>query len=339
MEKILTIVVPSYNVEKYLRKNLDSMLDPQVLEDIEIIVVDDGSTKDRTPEIADEYANKYPDTVRVIHKENGGHGSAINVTMPIARGKYYCILDADDFMNTNTWVEYINRLKGVDADIVLHDYQVVNPEYEVIGKRVFPRLPKEQLLPLDNYLKKILRFGNLTHNRIITFLGTHTVVTKTQILRDNPFHVTEHHPYEDAEYSLYYTCHAKTFFYIPMVQRNYLVGTSTQSVNHVSKQRYYKHYEDIIHSLVNIYNNANLSPNYDLYAMRMIAHYLTGLVATYLSFDSPEKKQELMNFDSWLKETCPAVYRANRNVALAFLRLTKFSLYSLGAKIYNRTMM
>ena len=71
--KILTVTIPSYNAEKYLDKGIPTMLEQSILDDIEIIIVDDGST-DRTAEIADGYCRKYPDTIKVIHKENGGHG-------------------------------------------------------------------------------------------------------------------------------------------------------------------------------------------------------------------------------------------------------------------------
>ena len=76
MEKILTVVIPAYNVEKYLSDTLTSFLDDSVLEDIEVLVVDDGS-KDSTPQIAAEYVNRYPQTFRLVSKENGGHGPAV----------------------------------------------------------------------------------------------------------------------------------------------------------------------------------------------------------------------------------------------------------------------
>ena len=86
MEKILTITIPSYNVEKYLQQTLDSFIDDEILNDIEVLVVDDGS-KDRTATIGKAYEEKYPDTFRVISKENGGHGSTINRGIQEAKGK------------------------------------------------------------------------------------------------------------------------------------------------------------------------------------------------------------------------------------------------------------
>ena len=95
MEKTLSIVIPAYNVEKFLNNTLDSFVEDSVLADIEVLIVDDGS-KDKTAEIGNVYAQKYPNTFRVISKENGGHGSTINVGIREAVGKYFKVVDGDD---------------------------------------------------------------------------------------------------------------------------------------------------------------------------------------------------------------------------------------------------
>ena len=99
MGKILSITIPSYNVEKYIDKCVQSMLVDSILDDIEILIVNDGS-KDSTPEIAKGYVEKYPQTVRLIDKENGGHGSTINAGIREATGKYFKVVDGDDWLNT-----------------------------------------------------------------------------------------------------------------------------------------------------------------------------------------------------------------------------------------------
>ena len=103
MEKLLTVTVPAYNADRWLEYNLDSLLLPSCLDMLEVLVVDDGSV-DRTGEIADSYAARCPDTVRVIHKENGGHGSGVNTGIKEARGRYFKVVDADD------WVDQEKRL-------------------------------------------------------------------------------------------------------------------------------------------------------------------------------------------------------------------------------------
>ena len=112
MEKVLTITIPSYNVEKYLNQTLDSFIQEEILADIEVLIVDDGS-KDRTPLIGKEYEEKYPGTFRVISKENGGHGSTINRGILEARGRYFKVVDGDDWVNTGDFVKLVKPLRPV----------------------------------------------------------------------------------------------------------------------------------------------------------------------------------------------------------------------------------
>ena len=115
MEKILTVVVPTYNAEKYLRDNLESFEIPELMQDLEILIVNDGST-DHSLEIAREYAERYPDTYRVITKENGGHGSGINCGIEYALGTYFKVVDADDWVGREAFVSLVRTLKTSDAD-------------------------------------------------------------------------------------------------------------------------------------------------------------------------------------------------------------------------------
>ena len=96
MAPILTIVVPSYNSQDYLNRCVDSLLHPQHA-NVQVVIVNDGSS-DGTAEIADEYARIFPDQVEVVHKVNGGHGSAINAGLAVARGTYFKVVDSDDWL-------------------------------------------------------------------------------------------------------------------------------------------------------------------------------------------------------------------------------------------------
>ena len=119
--KILTIAVPVYNTEKYISRCLDSMLIDEVLDDIEIITINDGS-KDNSINILREYEKKYPNTVVVIDKENGGHGSGVNAGLKNATGKYYRVIDSDDWVNSKDFVTFVKNLKKDDADLVITNY-------------------------------------------------------------------------------------------------------------------------------------------------------------------------------------------------------------------------
>ena len=120
--KILSIAVPVYNTEKYLRRCVDSMLVSSILENIEIILVNDGS-KDGSINIMNEYKEKYPNTVVVIDKENGGHGSTINAALKVATGKYFRVLDSDDWFDSYNFEIFVNKLKDEDTDLVITNYK------------------------------------------------------------------------------------------------------------------------------------------------------------------------------------------------------------------------
>jgi len=135
MSKLLTITIPTYNVENYLGRCLDSLTyDESILDDLDIIVVNDGS-KDNSLKVAKEYEKKYS-CIRVIDKENGGHGSTINVGIKLAKGKYFRVIDSDDWVNIDEFKEYINTLKKLDQDIILTDFsrEFIYNSKQVISK-------------------------------------------------------------------------------------------------------------------------------------------------------------------------------------------------------------
>ncbi len=126
MEKILTIVIPTYNMQDYLRRCLDSLIVPEEqMKHLEVLVVNDGS-KDNSSAIAHEYQNKYPDTFRVIDKDNGHYGSCVNAALKIATGKYFRLVDADDWVNTSGLIKLIDLLSVHDEDAVFTKFSLHN---------------------------------------------------------------------------------------------------------------------------------------------------------------------------------------------------------------------
>ena len=118
MEKVLSLIIPTYNMEKYLKKCLDSLI-VENMDLLEVLVVNDGS-KDNSSKIAHEYEEKYPNTFRVIDKENGNYGSCINRGLAEAKGKYVKVLDADDCFDVNNFNKYLSFLQENDVDLVLN---------------------------------------------------------------------------------------------------------------------------------------------------------------------------------------------------------------------------
>ena len=154
MEKVLTVVIPSFNVEKYLRQTLESLRNEEILEDVEVLIVDDGST-DGTAKIGKEYEKRYPQTYRVISKTNGGHGSTINCGIEQSRGTFFKVVDGDDWVNTEALIEVVRRLKTCGADYVVTDYCEVNDKTKEQVRKQFPALDVCREIRFENAAEKV----------------------------------------------------------------------------------------------------------------------------------------------------------------------------------------
>ncbi len=126
----LSVIVPVYNVEKYLPKCVESLLHQDLLqEDYEIILVDDGSP-DRCGDICDEYASCFPN-IKVIHRANGGLSAARNSGIEVAQGDYIQFVDPDDYLEPNVLKTLVQKMGDDDLDVLRFNYQNVNEHYEV----------------------------------------------------------------------------------------------------------------------------------------------------------------------------------------------------------------
>ena len=140
--KLLSIAVPCYNSSAYMRKCIDSLLVGG--DEVEILIIDDGSTKDDTAKIADEYAARYPDIVRTIHQENKGHGGAVNTGISKADGLYFKVVDSDDWVNIDAYKKILELLDEVTRGPRTLDVLISNYVYEKEGakkKRVMRYAP------------------------------------------------------------------------------------------------------------------------------------------------------------------------------------------------------
>ena len=129
--KLLSFAVPCYNSEAYMEKCIESLLKGG--EEVEILIIDDGS-KDRTAEIADRYASQYPTIVKAIHKENGGHGSAVNTGIEHATGLYFKVVDSDDWVKEEVYKQILNKLHELTGGEKTLDMLISNFVYEKVGE-------------------------------------------------------------------------------------------------------------------------------------------------------------------------------------------------------------
>ena len=217
MSKILSICVPSYNMEQYLERCVDSMLVDEVLYKLEIIIVNDGS-KDGTLAIANDYKKRYPDSIVVIDKPNGHYGSCVNASLKVATGKYFRIVDADDWVDSDALVEFVNTLEKIDVDCVCTNYTVHNlQEDTVITKNI--DLPANVILDLNScsISKYCTRMHSLTYS--------------LSLLRAINYEQTEGVCYTDTEYVYLPLSRSKSMMFIDISLYQYYIGRDDQSMN------------------------------------------------------------------------------------------------------------
>lgn len=266
MQKVLTVLVPAYNVEKYLEKNISSMLEGEVQDQLEVLIVDDGST-DSTGEIADAYAKKYPHCIRVIHQPNRGHGGAINTGIREAKGRYFKVVDGDDWVNGIELGKYIRKLGKCHEDLILTDYTEV---YENTGKtRIFtlPLPSGKTLLPKD------MKYD--------VFILMHYYTLRTEILRQMPKKIDENCYYVDMQYIIYPLPFIKSIRYEKLDIYRYRLGRAGQSVSAEGFRKHYKENERMICSVFSYYNEVNIREM----AERMPDNYLLSYYMPLRIFD------------------------------------------------------
>ena len=131
--KLLSVAIPCYNSEAYMRHCIESLLEGG--DEVEILIVDDGSTKDNTALIADEYQEKYPGICKAIHQENGGHGEAVNTGLKNAGGIYFKVVDSDDWVDKDAYMEVLKTLREFVYGKETLDMLISNFVYEKQGAR------------------------------------------------------------------------------------------------------------------------------------------------------------------------------------------------------------
>lgn len=195
-------------------------------EDVEILLVDDGSTDD-TAEIADRLAAEHPTVIRVIHKENGGHGSAVNMGLANARGVYFKVLDSDDWLDREAFLKVLDVLhdfvqEGHGVDMLLANYV-----YEK------PSLHKHKAIRYDGVFpeRKVFGWNDVKRFKISQNILMHSVIYRTKLLRDCELQLPEHTFYVDNIFVYNPLPHVNTMYYLNVDLYRYFIGRDDQSVN------------------------------------------------------------------------------------------------------------
>lgn len=223
--KLLSIAIPCYNSENYMRKCVDSLLVGG--EDVEILIVDDGSAKDRTGEIADEYAAQYPTIVKAIHKENGGHGSAVNTGIANASGLYFKVVDSDDWVKEEAYLKILETLRELAGGAKALDMLISNFVYEKEGEKRKKVMNYRHILPEN----KVFTWADCHYFRKGHYILMHSVIFRTKLLKDCGLKLPEHTFYVDNIYVFEPLPYVKNMYYLDVNFYRYYIGREDQSVN------------------------------------------------------------------------------------------------------------
>ena len=309
MDKLITFAVPCYNSAAYMDHCVETLL--QGGDDIEIILVDDGSTKDDTPAICDRYAQQYPDIVRAIHQENGGHGEGVNQGIRNARGVYYKVVDSDDWVDVPALKKALDKLRQFVRDGKLVDMLVCNYVYEHVEDNTQRVMHYRNVFPRN----RVFGWEQIGRFRPSQYLLMHSVIYRTQLLRDCGLELPKHTFYVDNIFVYQPLPYVKSMYYMDLDLYRYFIGRADQSVNEsvmvgrVDQQlRVTKHMIDC----------QDLDALKDQKRLRAyMVHYLSVMMAVsdiFLLLDGSAeahaKKAELWQY---LKDhVTPGVYRAVR---------------------------
>ncbi len=228
-QKLITFGIPCYNSSAYMDHCIESILDGSDYSDeIQICIVDDGSTKDDTAQKADRWAERYPNIIKAIHQPNGGHGKAVLAGLEHADGIYYKVVDSDDWLDKKALTELLELLRGfiksdTRVDLVVSNYvyehQATNTQKVVDYTNC---LPQNELMGWD----RIGRFG------ISQYLLMHSLLYRTDVLRANGgLDMPAHTFYVDTIYAYVPLPRVKTLYYLNVDLYRYFIGRDDQSVN------------------------------------------------------------------------------------------------------------
>ena len=335
--KVLSVVVPCYNSEDYMERCIDSLLAGG--DEVEILIVDDGS-EDRTGEIADAYEKKYPDIVRAIHQENGGHGEAVNAGIRNATGLYFKVVDSDDWVDEESYKKILSTLDFLIRSTDTVDMLISNFVYEKQGVKRKKVMSYRSFFPEE----QVFGWNEVKHLRKGKYILMHSVIYRTKLLKDCGLELPKHTFYVDNLFVYQPLPHVKKMYYLDVNFYRYFIGRDDQSVN-----------EAVMISRIDQQLKVNklMIDAYDLYKIqnrklrKYMMYYLDILMAvsTIMLVRSGEEENLEKKKDLWqyLKKKDMRLYLTIRNgVTGAAMNLpgkggrqVSVALYKLAQKIYG----
>lgn len=312
MEKILTIIIPSYNISKYIESIMPHYLYEPLFKNVQLLFIDDGA-KDNTVELLEKYSSKYPDYISIIHKENGGHGSVINYGIKLVKTKYFKVIDGDDWVDPVELDRLCNYLHSCDSDLVVSDFMYEYSDRSSLSKGI-------------DHTKK---FEYKIHLHNATF--------KTSLWKDNSLKVREKVFYEDAQFVLFPLEFIKTISYFEACIYHYRCDNPNQSVNPMQQLKHKDDYvlvaKDLCDFYVRLSTDLNFSKNTLDYIYENIVRIVFGAyeICSTKGLDFKDSVKLCKELDKTFKH-----YRCiYKGIAKKYRKFRLLKLFNyLGLKIY-----
>ena len=322
MKKNLTISIAAYNVENYLEKALDSLIIDN-LDKLEVLIINDGS-KDDTKKIAQKYCKKYPESIKLIDKKNGGYGSTINAGIKEATGKYFKQLDGDDWYNTNNLNKLVKDIEKIDSDVI---YTPFTTFYEKDNRE------ETNSNSITKYSNKKNEIENIINDSSILYM--HNLAYNTEMLKNNKIKIDEHCFYTDTEYvALPFMC-AKTIYILDYPVYMYRVGREGQSVSINGRKKHWQEHQRVSYTLMDFFKkHAKLmKKNKKNYYEKYLASIFASGIGNYLlTLESTKENFELIKkYDKDIENVSKNIYELmpNYSKAVASIRKNNYFLYRL----------
>lgn len=308
--KYLSIAIPSYNSQEYMAKAIESCL--ILKDDVEVIIVDDGS-KDDTGRIGDEYAMKYPDTIKCIHQENGGHGQAVNTGLKNATGLYFKVLDSDDWFDQSSLVKVMETLKQLHNQDQVVDMMIANYVYEKPSENKTSVIKYTNALPQN----RIFRWYDVKYFYPQQNLLMHSVIYRTQLLRNCNLELPKHTFYVDNLFVYQPLPYVTTLYYLNVDLYRYYIGREDQSVNEKIMISRIDQQIKVNKMMIDCCDVMSLKSrklrNYMIKYLTMITTVSTVLLIQSQTKENLKKKDELW---SYMEKQNPQLYKAVKKTTL-----------------------
>ena len=313
----VSIIVPIYNVEKYLVKCLESLVN-QTLDDIQIILVNDG-TKDNSGEIAKQYKERYPEKIIYLEKENGGLSDARNFGLPYATGKYVAFLDSDDYVELNLYEEMYNLAQKENSDMVECDFIWEYPNNSKIDTGLIYEGKKDAL-------EKI---------RVVAW----NKLIKTELLEKYQICFPKGYRYEDVEFTYKLIPYLEKVSFLKKAYIHYMQrqGSISNSQNEKTKDIF-----DVLEHVIDFYKENELYEEYKSELEYIYTRYLLcSSLLRMVKIQDKKIKKELLEktwtnlntmFPNWKRNK---ILRTRKNRKNLYIKTVNRLTYRIYCKIFS----